>query len=219
MAQQNDPQLDEIEFFNQLLIKTENAFHQSDVIHTNPNWSYSVCGTPIYRNAGLIAGLNWGGGGSGEIFEAQVKYPNGSDVESYQFIKRLFPFLREYLKVEDIKHLNYSNLSFFRSPHLSDLTKKDWELSKSLFHDYIAYVQPEWIVLLGITGLDKATKLLDVETIEQFNVGKEKVFKAFKAQSSSLTKLTNLFAFPHPSARVPLRIREQLWREVFHKAI
>jgi hypothetical protein len=208
-------ELDEVEFFHHILSKAEKAFRQSDVINLNSNWSYSVCGTPIYKGSGLIVGLNWGGGGSGEIFNAQINYPNGSDIENYPFIKRLSPFLKKYLRVEGFKHLNYSNLSFFRSPNVHALTNKDWELSRSLFLDYITYVQPAWIVLLGTTGLDKATKLLDLEAIERFDVGKKRVFKAYKAQCSTLTKFTKLFALPHPSARVPEWIRDQLWRKVF----
>jgi len=212
--QQNSHDLDEIAFFHLLLQKTDEAYRRSDVIVKNGHWSYSVCGTPIYKEQGLIVGLNWGGGGTGEVFQAQVKYPNGNDIESYPFIKRLFPYLKAYLKVEDPKKLNYSNLCFFRSPHVDELTKKDWTLSSALFHNYAGYVRPAWI-LLATSGMDKALEVLELDQIELFKTGREKVFSACKARCSIAQKSIPFYAFPHPNAKVPGWVRDQLWGQVF----
>jgi hypothetical protein len=129
IMQASDKQLDEHELFDHLKRKTEIAYRQSDVFIKNPSWSYSICGTPIQKGAGLLVGLNWGGGGNGESFPSQT-YPNNIDAKTYVFIKRLFPYLNKYLKLADPHEINYSNLSFFRSPKVNDLKQINSTSSK-----------------------------------------------------------------------------------------
>ncbi len=209
--------MDEHALFDQLIQKTEIAFHQSDVFIKNPNWSYSICGTPILKGVGLIVGLNWGGGGNGEIFPSQT-YPDGIDVKTYTFIKRLFPYLNKYLKVDDPKEINYSNLCFFRSPKVKDLSDKDWNLSKELFLDYLRYLDPPWIIL-ATSGIECASRALDLSDVLHFTAGDIIIFNAYIAKCSVGGRNVQLYSYPHPNAKVPGWVRDQLWDKTFSNKI
>ncbi len=211
--QPGNQQSDEHAFFDQLKRKTEIAYRQSDVFIRNPNWSYSICGTPMLKGVGLLVGLNWGGGGDGEIFSPQT-YPDGTDVKTYAFIKRFFRYLNKYLKVDDPKNINYSNLSFFRSPKMNDLTDKDWNLSKEPFQEYLQYIDPPWIILAS-SGIERAKLSLSLSDVEPYTSGNKVIFNAYKAKCFIGERHIQLYSFPHPNAKVPGWIRDQLWDKTF----
>ena len=211
--QPNDFNADAETFFRLLLQDTEKAYQKSDIIQTNPHWAYSVCATPIVKNEGLIVGLNWGGGNN-EEFKAQAEYPKGDDVEKYPFIMKLAPYLKDHLKVADVKKINYSNLCFFRSPKVSDLKQKDWECSQNLIQNYVKYVNPSWILLVT-TNLDRAKDALSLdENPLPFQAGTEKVFTAYKSTSRVGGKTIPFYALPHPNAHIKAAVRKILWNEV-----
>lgn len=205
-------QLNEKDFFNQLLQDAGTAYSQCDVIKLNSNWSYSVCGTPIIKKQGVILGLNWGGGKS-ENFAPQNVYPAGDDIEKYPFIMKIRPFLKEHLHVQDIKTINYSNLCFFRSPKVQDLTEGDWDCSRHLIQKYITYIEPAWILFLS-TNIDQAIKSLELEFLESPKVISYKTYTAYRGISKITGQKIPFYALPHPNARLQYNIRQQLWNLV-----
>ncbi len=166
-------------FFHLLLEETKELYKTSDVINKNSGWSYSMCGTPIVKKQGLILGLNWGGGGTGELFNPQAKYPDGDEIKTYPFIIKLTPYLKDHLGLEDITKINYSNLCFFRSPKVQDLSEKDWEVSIPLIQSYIKYVDPTWIVLTS-SNVDRAKKPLLLDSTELFTAGVGRIYTGYK---------------------------------------
>jgi len=210
---QDISKLSEEDFFHYLLIETEKAYQLSDVMKSKPKWAYSVCGRPIVKRQGLILGLNWGGEHNKE-YQPQNKYPTDEDVSGYSYIKKLAPFLKEHLNVEDVKNINYSNICFFRSPKVQDLSNNDWDVSKRLISDFVSYVDPSWILFTS-SNIGKAKDILKLEDpILHFKAGTIRVYHAYKTVSILSEKRVPFYSLPHPNARIKGKVRKMLWDDV-----
>lgn len=205
--------MDNEKFFYKLLEETKAVFERSPVYKFQKehakNWNYAVCETPIQQNKGLVFGLNWGGNDIG----AQTKYPRFNKERNWNFMSSSAAYFRDYLNVNNIEEVNYSNLCFFRSPKIKDLKTEDWELSLPLFKKYVEFVNPTWTVLLGKKGisiLNNRGLLSDLKRVEK---------KGAKNRSFGYTGLLfgsyPFYCVPHPQARIESVVREAIWNDLF----
>ena len=215
----NYEELSQEEFTAFLLRKTKIAYEQSDI--KTKSLYYSVAGTPIIKYKGVLIGLNWGGGGKNDMnnyIPQDLNKLNQSQPKDYRFIHSLFPFLQEYTKLNSILDINYSNLCFFRSPKVSDLSPRDWELSSKLFEDYINYIQPPWILFTSL-GRKPVSILLNHDDIEikvqkDFKQG-NKVFTAHKGLYRHQFKLLTV-PYPYQAGGISKITRCRIWKWHFN---
>ncbi|HET6568976.1 MAG TPA: hypothetical protein VFG50_13510 [Rhodothermales bacterium] len=218
---QTNGTMDEQTFFDHLRVKTQAAFDQAPVKQLQKGlgrtWSYSICATPIRKNTGVIFGLNWGGGGeedrdpkTGEvyIYPPQAKMPDGADIGSYPFVQRSAPLLNEFLGVQDISRLNYSNLCFFRTPSIAKLDDKDWEKSAPLFLEYVRYIDAPWLLMLGTSRLSIVSGLGLIENLSKHTA--EQNGRTHRSYSGRIDGKP-FMCVPHPNAQVPSVARRSLW--------
>lgn len=217
--------MDETAFFEQLREKTETAFQSSPVKEMQDarerRWNYSICGTPIRKERGVIFGLNWGGGGEKDIdpdtrkvleYPAQPSMPDGHNVEKYGFISQSLPLLEKHLGVNDLSQVNYTNLCFFRSPNVKYLEEYDWRLSLPLFKELIGYIDPPWLLLSGTSGLSRLDHLGELSNFNEHSVPHgNKTYRSFSARLLGRP----LAAVYHPKyvrrASLPEEVEDQLW--------
>ncbi len=201
----------EEQFFRRLLVDTERKFFESPVFikqqQLSKRWNYSVCGTPIQKNKGILLGINWGADGD---HEPQMEMPDGEDIPNYNFIQRSRPFLEKYLLLNFyIINFNYTNLCFFRTPKESCLNSKDHENSLPLFKQFVEFVKPPWIFSLGnnnyniLLGLGQLTDVMEYFDSEHKHKG-------------IMAKLWghNFYSVPHPNARVKKKSRNEIWEHI-----
>ncbi len=208
------------EIFKKIYTKLQLISNESKVMakqqNLNKKWAYSVCGTPIRKNAAVIMGINWGGGRFDEEFAPQQKMPTqeefmkGLKNGSYDFLKKASPYLTRYANIDINKdEFNYTNLCFFRSPSSNDLSFKDYELSIPIFKDLITEIQPSKIVCLGTSVYTYLRLCFDeIHKVEAGNKVK------FKGYDGKLWKFP-FYCVPHPNARVSNIVREEVWKKVF----
>jgi hypothetical protein len=171
------------------------------------NWSYAVCDTPIVRGKGIIFGINWGGVGD---YTPQTHMPDGSDIFAYHFIKGSREFLEKGLGLDfSSLKFNYTNLCFFRSPKASDLTLDDFRRSLPLFHEYVAFMRPPWLLSIGSTNIKILNQLGLLENVRTFE-DQENKFKGYSAELWGF----KVYSVPHPSARMKKVSRQTIWEKV-----
>ena len=202
---------DDIEFIEKLLAKTKTEFSKSPIYKKqndeNKRWGFSICGTPIQKGKGILFGINWGGSGE---YEEQNKMPEGNNIAGDDFIKRSKHFFDEYLSLKfDELNFNYTNLCFFRTPKIDDLSFQDYKLSYPLFEEYVKYIQPPWIFSLGITSYDILKKM------GQLNADSEIKDSSQKHRGATGKFLGfNFYAVPHPNAHLKNNSRKEIWAQV-----
>lgn len=200
----------EDQFFTYLREKTDKEFLKSDIykkqLGLGEQWNYSICATSIKPHKGLVFGLNWGAR-SGYKYSRQGKMPDDT-IKGWPYANRVRGFVSKYLD-STIEELNYSNLCFFRSQNISQLTKRDWEQSRNLFAELVEYIRPPWILLTGIDGFPH---LLPDAKVEEHLIVKD----GDKSQRVILMLykgITNLAVVPHPNARMSTECRITLWKK------
>lgn len=208
MEQLNNPE----DFFYYLLNKTKEEFIRTPIykkqVLLNRNWNYAVCATPIQKGKGVIFGINWGG----DCISAQTKYPTGENIWNYTFIQQSKELLKRYLAIEEGTHdFNYTNLCFFRSPKLTDLSQDDFRISLSLFQEFIEFINPEWVLSFGSTNIKILYKSKHITEVKGFN---PEVGKRFRGHSAILFNKFPFYSLPHPQAHMSGVAREQLWAKV-----
>src|SRR3989304_2660006 len=148
------------QFFKYLREKTDKAFLESDIyqkqLHLGVQWNYSICATSIKPGKGLVFGLNWGAR-NGQKYSRQEKMPDDS-TKDWPYANRMRGYVSKHLNSR-VEELNYTNLCFFRSKSIEDLSPLDWELSKSLFSEFVEYVRPPWMLMTGTSRFTNLTKL------------------------------------------------------------
>lgn len=147
---------DSVRFQKELLAKTEKAYGDSDI--KCKGFSYAIAGNPIKKRKPIIIGLNWGGGSTRP---QDVDRLSQESPEEYAFIKKLDTLMKGIPLTEAIPHLNYTNISFFRSSRINELSPKDWDLSFPLLEKYIQFIQPPWILVTTI-GRENLSKIFRV---------------------------------------------------------
>lgn len=199
-------------FWQNLLKKTHHSFQECDIKITQENlgekWNYAICDTPIKKNQGIVLGLNWGG----NFHDPQSQYPIANKSRNWNFINNSKYYFEHYLGVQRISEVNYSNLCFYRSPNISCLTPKDWEISLPLLKEYVDFISPPWILLLGTTGIQilKNNNLVEKFTSYEIQGKKRRIF----GYTLILFNNYKLFCVPHPQARISTIYRKSIWELV-----
>lgn len=199
----------ENKFFFELLQETHSKFLESPVYlkqqQENKKWNYSVCGTPIQKNKGILFGINWG---ADSDHPAQSDMPNGEDVKEYRFMQRSKDYLQNgWISSIETPSYNYTNFCFFRTPRASDLVYDDYLLSSGLFEKYVRFINPPWLLAIGTTSFYKLEDLGILTEIKAFAHGKARGYAARLWD-------WNLFAVPHPVARLSNESRKAIWDQV-----
>lgn len=186
--------------------------------NSDKKWAYSICGTPIQRNVGVIMGINWGGGSdkSGEEYKPQEKMPTKEEFlkelksGSYKFLERTNKYLTEYGKVNIWEgEFNYTNLCFFRSPTAKDITLRDYELSIPIFKALIAEINPPQILCLGTTSYKYLKSEFDEISVVRGIEGSK--HRAYRGRLWGIP----FHCLPHPNAQISTNDRDELWKNVF----
>ena len=198
-------------FFKRLLANTEQKFFESPVFteqqQLGKRWSYSVCGTPIQKNRGILLGINWGVDGD---HEPQSEMPNGKDIPSYNFVQRSREFLEKYLLLDfHTINFNYTNLCFFRTPKEVFLKPKDYENSLPLFRQFVEFVKPPWVFSLSNNNYKILLQLGQLTDIKEY-------FDSEQKHKGITAKLwgQNFYSVPHPNARVKAKSRNEIWEHI-----
>lgn len=136
--------------------------------------------------------------------------PSGKDISNYDFIKRSRQLFEKYWGLDiTIPNFNYTNLCSFRSPREDILVDDDYVLSIPLFKKYINYINPPWILSIGVKNINVLKKLGYLENIiPHFDKQKK-----FKGHSGKLWAW-NLFSIPHPNARISPEARQTIWEHI-----
>ena len=213
--------LEPIAFFSLLIRETEQRWSLSPISkkYKEPLY-YSVCGTSIKRNKGVMFGLNWGGSNKpGDQYEPQQSMPcDISDSDNYRFIHVQLPYLEEFLKISSVDEINYSNLCFFRSSKISDLDEKDWDHSLELFDIFINYVNPEWLIFTSI-GTARVAKLFSLSGFRKiqersFDQG-NKMFTAYKGKYQNSIPMYTV-PYPYRAGGISEETRYKIWHWLFN---
>jgi len=203
------------EFFEYLQTKIENEYANSNLtngkdIHITPN--YAICDTPIQKGKDIIAGLNWGDISKGK----QTCYPKADKDRNWRFLKSSEQYFIQYLGINlsKLAHVNYTNLCFFRTKKLSHLTETDWEISLPLFQEYVNYINPPRILILGTSVIDIVKKYCNAENHLSHKVTENKTTaKGYNLEICGI----KTYCVPHPQARISSIARDEIWQRVFEE--
>ena len=201
------------EFFEQLLLKTKNAFESSDVLKRQialcQKWNYSVCATPIQKGKGIVFGLNWGGSNH----DPQAEYPLEEKEHSWNFMNNSRRYFSQYLEIDSINQVNYSNLCFFRSPKIHYLTQDDWQRSIPLFEEYVNFIDPPWTLMLGSAALSHLGDAGPWKLVKK--ISERSNSKTVHGYQGILFEKYPLIIVPHPQARISTKARDAIWEQLF----
>ena len=200
----------EVEFFEYLLKKTKKLYKKTATYKANPNknWGYAICDTPIQKGKGLFFGLNWGN----KSGNPQTQYPQKNKERNWAFANQARKFIKLFMD-EDIENLNYSNLSFFRTPSMKEFVKTDWEIALPLFNEYVDFVKPKWAIMFGKPP-DLMKNLLTHDLIKiyvDYDNKKNYGYVGF------LNNNIPLGIVPHPQARMSDKARNKIWDKVINE--
>jgi hypothetical protein len=202
----------EQEFFKNLQEKTEKIFYQSEIYAKNKdkNWFYSICNGPILRHKPIIFGLNWGVSNDPnyEGHKAQKTYPENIDQNTWKFKSHVNTYLIKYFGYS-FDEVNYSNQCFFRTPNEKFLSYQDWRDSIALFREYVQYINPPYLIMLGRPRHLNNDELKDYRKIGYLPLGSKR---------RSFVRLGTLFdkyafgSVPHSSAHISPDTHDELWK-------
>lgn len=195
------------EFFLELKGKIELAFNNAP-ISQKPGSTFAICETSIQKGRDIILGLNWGG--TKEI--SQADYPKPTKDRKWNFATHSMKYFIKYLQITSIDEINYSNLCFFRSKKIEDLEKCDWILSIPILKEYVEFIQPAKVVLLGTTGLRYLKGDTDTSLPQVVVRGKKKTGYGYKGL---LFGKYNFYCLPHPQAKLEKGMRDEIWEKLF----
>ncbi len=179
-------------------------------------WKYALCATPIQPGKGIILGINWGVDRNEENYYPSKTMPDGSDIKQYHFINRSRKYLEKYLELNLEKlDFNYSNLCMFRTPKSNLLNSEAYHLCFPIFHDYLKYINPPWVLSLGLENYKTLKKIVSIDDFKELKKVPNKNGSAFRMRI-----LNHLFyMFIHPS-RFSLigndDLVDELWQETFN---
>jgi hypothetical protein len=119
------------EVFKKYLGLVKKEYERSDI--KNYNWYYTLSSTPLYLNAVVLCGFNWG---VKEPHSPQEQCPmidfmENDDLGTLSSIK---VYLKKYLDDKLIKKIVQINLCFFRSKNHKDISLKDFNANKEIFY-------------------------------------------------------------------------------------
>ena len=207
--------MDEQQFYEYLTNKTAQVFQRSPIKQKQESLgNYAVCATPIQREKGIIFGLNWR---AEKNKPYRIPDPNimsdGSCIKNYPFVIRAKPYLSKYLGL-DVDHpdFNYTNLCFFRSYDTAALEERDWANSMELFMEYVDYIDPPFLLMLGTTQVKRLRELplLSGELDKHIHLTSKALYSSY---SVLLKNGSKLICVPHPQARLSNTTRHELWKK------
>ena len=203
---------EEEKFFYSLLENTKQVFITSPVYEKYgdaKNWNCAVCETPILKGIGIFLGLNWGG----RDINQQTVYPTKKRDEGrdWPFAKHAQVYLNNHFG-ENIEDLNYSNLCFFRTPDTSFLKAEDWRLAIPLFKEYVDYINPPWIIMLGNPDRLKRGNLI---LTNEFSVEDTTYKKSVWAGTGILFEKYKFAYVPHSAAWCSSETHNALWKKMY----
>ncbi len=191
--------MSEEEFWKYLLNESQRTW---------PGRSYAVCDTPIMKGKGIIFGLNWGDASK----EAQTKYPVLEKERNWHFMRGSLPYFKNYLGIESVSEVNYSNLCFLRTANIAELTYDNWKQALPLFKEYVEYIKPSWLLMLGVTGISVLNSHNELTEHERHDVvgNRGRVF----GHTAKLYGRYDLYAVPHPQSKISKEGRRAIWESV-----
>jgi hypothetical protein len=182
------------DFFDELLEKTKEVFNKSPISKKQEKgWGASVCDTTIKKGKPILAGINWGGD---DNYFFQTEYPKDDKPRDYVFLKKDPLLLSDHIVIEKI---NYCNVCFFRTPKESYLVDEDWENSIPLFEEYVQYISPNYIIVLGKLPIHKLWKYSNLEEYKEESLGVKPMPRVYTAK---LFGKYDLYGLPHPNAHI-----------------
>jgi len=207
----------EEQFFHILQNKTERIFRQSEVFskNENKNWHYSICNGPIFRDKPIVFGLNWGVSRDKDFegHKPQKTYPSQIDKNTWKFKTHVNHYLHKYFGYT-FDQINYSNLCFFRTPNVKYLSYKDWRDSIPLFKEYVDYVNPPYLIMMGAPKHLNNRELKDVRKYGYLPKGSST--RSF-ARIGILFDKYMLASVPHSSAHISPNTHDALWELISEK--
>ena len=130
------------------------------------NWFYSICNGPIFKDKPIIFGLNWGVSNDPnyEGHNAQETYPETIDTNTWKFKSHLNSYLIKNFGCS-FYEVNYDNPCFFRTTNKRPLSYQDWRYALPLFRNYVEYINPPYLIMLGRTRHINNEELKDYKEI------------------------------------------------------
>lgn len=206
------------EFFFDLLDATRFAFLKSPIYELQKErkiqWNYSVCETTIKKKKGIILGLNWGASRF-PAYPAQTRYPVDKKERDWRFLNSSMPYIKKYFGINSISEVNYTNLCFFRSLNITFLTHTDWKNAMPLLVKYVKYIKPEWIVLLGNTGVKFLSVFSIIDITKKISVSDKK--NNINGYKGIFINKYPFYCLPHPQAHVSKNVRNLIWKKVLNQ--
>jgi hypothetical protein len=142
---------DHINFYNELVKKTKEAYLKSDVYkkYGDKKWGFNITATEFSKKCPLIVGFNWGTGKDWDSrYEFPGEYPLGKDLHyiydelgSFKKVVNLF-----YKYFPDGNNGVQTNFCFFRSYGESQISDNDKLISYELFKELVNYLDPSIII-------------------------------------------------------------------------
>jgi hypothetical protein len=215
-----------VDFYKSLLIKTGEAYQKSDIKNHEANkadWAYSVTATRIEKGQPLIIGFNWGADAAweakGNKFGPQDpdKYPIGFFKEYYDELgsfKRTIPYFEKYY--DDGIYAMQTNFCFFRSAQENQISQKDIELSKPLFHEYLKFAEPTRLISFSSSLRDYFIEKSYIDNIKttEINYRKSKILIIKGDYIADGMNIPYVY-LPHPNAMIKRVEREKAWEFCF----
>lgn len=223
------PLVNETEFV-ELLRATERAFHQSDVKRLaeqkQAQWYYAVCATRIESCRTLVIGFNWGAR-KGENYTPQDMIPEDNFLDLAEkgwlgSMVRILPFLQRYLDNEVLHSLGQSNYCFFRSESQQQISPRDIDLCKPLFHKFLEIVHPSRILCFSsllrkhLHDTDSIADILQSDPIAFKRGNRNSNFIAEKALFRISKESVPILFLPHPNYPMSIMARKRAWQFCLH---
>lgn len=183
----------------------------------------SICATPIQIGKTLLIGINWGGGSSSDSYSYNINdempsfdnFRNDYKEGAYKFLKRIQPFIQKNCGIDiSSGEFNYSNLCFFRTPNIKELTREDFFVCAPIFKTMVTNIRPEQIISVG-TGNIKYLKDFFRDDFRCVENEEAKTITSHKISTGSLFSF-KFYSLPHPNAHnLSNEIYEKLWEMQF----
>ncbi|BFP40573.1 hypothetical protein FGF1_14180 [Flavobacteriaceae bacterium GF1] len=202
----------EKQFFKQLQEKTDRVFKNSEVYSKNKdkNWYYSICNGPIYSKKPIVFGLNWGVSQDKDFegHQAQTSYPSIIDNDTWPFKTHVNHYLLKYFGYT-FDEVNYSNLCFFRTPNTDYLSYQDWRDAIPLFKEYVEYINPPYLIMMGAPKYLNEQELSSIENHGVLPEGKNR--RSF-VRTGVLFYKFKFGSVPHSAAHISPNTHDILWK-------
>jgi hypothetical protein len=200
--------MQEEEIFNRYLKLIKKEYEQSDI--KLYNWHYSLSSTPLYLNAVVLCGFNWG---VNEPHSPQDQCPTIEFMENDDLgsLSRIKGYLKKYLDEKLTKKIVQINLCFFRSKRQADISTKDFNANKEIFISLVKELQPSLFIALSSKIYDVLKPNLQFEYIKTIKSRNKKI-QVIKASFNADFGKGNFVYLPHPNYPLTTEARNEAWQ-------